>query len=678
MWHRISRVRYRSHSTHIFFNQKLTLITSLCLTLSGRTFMSSPEISNFHKEYIEQLIPIRNLEDLHVIDNLLYQVENEFTREYDRKINDAVCLKKLLSVLLTLSVESISSNKLGLSAISRMVDSNTASDLESANIDRYNSSYMPAIHQRALSILGKYKSSLENKNSRAYEECKLLFLEFLVLKTSKRVLREKLHAVNYDIILHFKFLSKDIDVPSAPPPSVDGVTGKEDENTISDGEVAEEISDSEEDLEILSQPHILREVRRITFEPSLTLTGSGRSSSDLMSSDNITASLFENMPHLEATRSNSHSPIPQPRLPPDSKKTKHSRSKSFEKWEPEKKKRTSPSKKEKENIHLKIFEEDLLSWKLNPVNPDQQFDFWKLLQWCFNCNNRVIYRNYRNIISWMVDYLAINLNHEIGVSESVYDLLTEECTSTKGVLLTNLLHQLGPSKRDWNDRLVEFTMLGLLSTSKVSPCYKRERRWKDQGLTAVDIPTDSLLLRLRILLLVYYRETKISPSSCDQIFELLHNIIYKLPAHLVQALFVTSYQIKDVHESIVKTFLYRLAETVLERDFQFNGIPSLTTSEFLELFSDELKLIEIFEYLNATLGDEFICQWEIFKFLSGWIFRDNLFQIQSNETDPDLLDLACKADRLQSRLIIEFTKSNWPTYDPSKFQSLSFSYENMV
>ena len=202
--------------------------------------------------------------------------------------------------------------------------------------------------------------------------------------------------------------------------------------------------------------------------------------------------------------------------------------------------------------NLKVFEEDILSKKLNP-RANSHFNLWKLMNWAFFCADRSskcqtllhdsssttyhsIYNTYRDLLEVIVGILEINfidclIRGPVGELLEGQDPLKSFFSSTRkhivlqvleespSILLLLLMTQLGKSQSDWWDRIVEFVFNGLGIKSQELPvsCYEREKdlirhdNKKEtfntpftEGFYVYSDNYDSMRIRFRIICLTYY------------------------------------------------------------------------------------------------------------------------------------------------------------------------------
>ncbi|CAH2355852.1 hypothetical protein CLIB1423_36S00320 [[Candida] railenensis] len=519
--------------------------------------------NTFQKHYIDSLLPVGNLENLQTIDDFLYQIESTIARS-----DDYIPSSVIFSVLLTLSVESITINRRGTTAIDGVVPSSASISSEISR--NYDDSYSAPVHMRALSILNRYlKLTIMQikggQDSSTFNEIKAMFMQFLILRSSKRGLRN-VHKVNYDVVNQFERILNEKLVDSSQ------------ENSRSKYELDNDIvSDSEEELEVISQPFMQSELKRFHQRSSKT--------SNLPTPPNgvsETSALLEGMPHME-TRS------------------------------------PTPGTSNQVGI-LEIFGEDLLPYKLNPLN--ESYDFWQLLQWCLNCNNSVIYSNYNKILSWMIDFVILDYRKYINGSNK---------SDESSVLLVCLLHQLSSKRIDWHDRLVEFTMSGLTSLNKCHPCYKREKWWKtptkqqtfELAFPQFSLHTDSTVLRTKILLMVYIHD-QYSKEFPNKLVKLVAPKVFQSPLNVIRQFFVKYHDmLKYFPNSELAQFYLELSIYLLREyniDIPVNG--SKAVGFILNLMSDKLVfkdfVLETFQY--SSLG-EFTEEKEKFQFLVGCMLQ---------------------------------------------------------
>lgn len=571
--------------------------------------------NTFQKHYIDLLLPVGNLENLQTIDDFLYQIESTIARSDEYTPSSVI-----FGVLLTLSVESITINRHSTTAIEGVVPSSASISSEISR--NYDDSYKAPIHSRALSILNRYLKltimrTKSGEDSSIFDEIKAMFMQFLVLRSSKRGLRN-VHKVNYDVVNQFERILKEKLVDSSQE---DSLSRYELDNDI--------VSDSEEELEVISQPFMQSELKRFHQRSSKT------SSMPTPPNGVLEASvLLESMPHIE-TRS------PTPGI-------------------------------SNQGGFLEIFGEDLLPHKLNPLS--ELYDFWQLLQWCLNCNNVVIYNNYNKILQWMIDFVILDYRKYSNGSNKNDELL---------VLLICLLHQLSSKRIDWHDRLVEFTMLGLTSLNKCHPCYKREKWWKtptkqqsfELAFPKFSLNTDSTVLRTKILLMVYIHDQYVEEFS-SKLVKLVAPKVFQSPLNVIRQFFVNYHEMRKYFPNSELAGFYLDLSIYLLREYNID-IPvndSKALESVLNLMSDKPIFKEfILETFKHSSPGEFIEEKEKFQFLVGCMLRSISRIVDTSE----YLGPIQVAYRILSEVYIELEPS-LKDVDSTSEASKQLQFENIV
>ncbi|CAK7901677.1 hypothetical protein CAAN1_34S00430 [[Candida] anglica] len=674
--------------------------------------------SKSQREYIDSLLPkVTNLRNLNSIDVLLSHLETVLSKGcvYEGELlSDCIQLSPIIyRILFTLSVESVSSHVIGESTLDGILSSlHSSNSLASKTNLEYQQSYKPALHVRSLRLLKNlHQLSKRTKDGSGYIQLKLLLQEFLVVRESKRGLRLG-SRVNYDIIHHFKAISSQIDS--------DQEDNKTDEDKHSEVDV---ISDSEDDVNgnllgsssINSQSNMTRDVHNFKFSrlsPKKRLASSP--SIDQNEVENDPVSLFNDMPHLDSIREPS----------------------------PKRQKSTPETDGELgESVHMQIFDQDSLTWVLNPNNIESHYNFWKLLQWCFHgcLISDSIFRNYNGLLSWIIDLLITNFLIEIRSETNLKQYLIQEhtndpliafqasrkrvqravrlsvremATSTRGVLFTNLLHQLSPSKYDWYDRLIEFTFQSLGNPGKnvPQPCYQRENSVLSNNkklMIEVSIQKnllESMNLRFKILILAYYRslflDCENEATESEGRWNLLKQITSKLQdSELLFELFEQFYShatlVVDIPSSIQYEFLFELTILLLNK-YCGNAVLSKYISKNIQENQTQQSIIPSFQIILEMIVEENIysgiagdikesgwegssSDWFKLNFLLGWLLEVSLTISQrTQQLQTSEIDILCKKAKVADEIRFSCIAEEYIQISKSVFTSFSSIVESSI
>lgn len=477
-----------------------------------------------------------NLNNLRQFDDLFYHIESTFGRNNEfAETNTYAHLKvpsvALFGVIFTLSARSSAIN---WTNNSNLLDGISASN-ESMNSgsDAYNNCiYKLPLSERALRLLRRYVAIFHEigpQNIKGllpattlYENLTKSLREFIVKQPNPRdVLTtetpRKVSRLTGILVIE----SASEDQSRATTPEMGPSPTPADNREI--------VSDSEDNGDLLNEAMVgeLYKFQTYNFSPAKD-----------SSSSHLGKTLFDGMPHL---------------LRPQSRDTSEESD-------------AHETPKEKDTGVLKVFDDFLITQKLNPSSLPS-YSLWSLLQWAFYCADESskyqrhlfnssntsyskIYRTYKHFIDVVMDLVAVNLAYKVAKiikrrkksfrsdsdasitqtnegqmaieqyfsgDEKARKAITKAISSSSDVLLLSLMSQLASSKRYWYDRVVEYVFTGLKLKSNYTPypCYERERLLiKHDALLHLkgysseekyDDNNDSMELRFKILALVYYR-----------------------------------------------------------------------------------------------------------------------------------------------------------------------------
>ncbi|CAI5758183.1 unnamed protein product [Candida verbasci] len=235
---------------------------------------------------------------------------------------------------------------------------------------------------------------------------------------------------------------------------------------------------------------------------------------------------------------------------------------------------TSP-KKQKGMLKCKIFDEPMLSTRLNPKGND--FHLWKLINWTFYCggtknnvynstykSSHLIYQTQSKVINEMFRFLEFNFvvelsklynnsdpyHHIFNLSEKGKRLAITRIESSSSLLLSKLMKHLGIYKKNWYDRLIEYVFNGLTYKKVLFPqtCYDHEHHLlkKDENLKKEDRimkhiyyndNMSSMKLRFKIVNLVFYWSMVFDTTTKDGIINFnQEDYNYLSPKNLINEL----------------------------------------------------------------------------------------------------------------------------------------------
>lgn len=491
----------------------------------------------------ELRLQLANLNNVRQFDDLFYHLESTFDRNNEfAETNCYAHLKipsvALLGVLLTLSARSSSIN---WTNSSNLLDGiSTTNESMNSGSDAYNNcTYKLPLKDRSIRIFRRYIGifmDIGPENIKSLLPASLLYEN--LMKSLRGFIVRQSSSKEVPVTAAMRKSSRLTDLSMPGPNRTDSDEQSRPSTPETDHieqapvttDLNEIISDSEDNGELLNDAMAgeLKKFQIYNFSPTKD-SPSGR----------IGKTLFEGMPHLVRPQS----------------------TESIEESD------TNQPQKSKESRILKVFDDFLITQKLNP-SAQPTYSFWNLLQWAFHCadesskyqrhlfnssntSHSSIYHTYKQFIDVVLDLVAINFSYKVARTikrkrkgskgdggdspgsqstdvqtpidayfsgdEKERKAITKSISTSSDVLLLSLMSQLSPSKRDWYDRVVEyvFTGLNLKSNYTPYPCYERERLLiKHDGLLHVkgysseekfDDNLDSMDLRFKSLSLVYYR-----------------------------------------------------------------------------------------------------------------------------------------------------------------------------
>ena len=273
----------------------------------------------------------------------------------------------------------------------------------------------------------------------------------------------------------------------------------------------------------------------------------------------------------------------------------------------------SPSPKTPQSQGIRIFDESILSARLNPKL--NNFDLWRLVNWIFFCSgksNDVFDSTYRNChliytaqsatVHQLFNVIEFNLIHELQDTFSIKEqpltwlfkqstarrsLAMDQVLENSSLLLLSLLKQFGQSRSKWFDRLAEYVFNGLTSRTDIIPatCYEHEKALikKDEGLshkrkrkkyTFYNDNMDSMKLRFKILNMVHYWSLFFDKNTADGI---IHPISQS----------INSIESTKLIEEIAKKFMY------IEYDYWVEFYYSLLMDSKIPLVIREIFLVNL-------------------------------------------------------------------------------------
>lgn len=474
------------------------------------------------------------------------------------------------------------------------------------------------------------------------------------------------------------------------------------------------ISDSEEEPPSLvsnTTKDIANEVKKFqpyNISPLRKNTGVFSSDSYKMSGLNDSSVLFQTMPHLDS----------------ESDLTSGSDGELISK---KRKIDSNANDKDSALSNIRVFGEYLISRQLNPII-NSPYNLWKLIQWTFHCadfssmyqkqlldsnstNCHLIFEMYAKLLRLIFDFLSFNFTYHLITDKNSKRLLNIEVDNKnehidpififfqrdqisrkeiisilendRNILLLNLMTQLGPSRVDWYDRVIEYVFTGLNkdkpkseSSYQPQPCYEGEKilirhdtfkKKVDKNYSVqYDDNLDSMKLRYEIIIIVYYRSLFFSDgsfindsqvvddSSTSQLSPkiLLQQLSCKLMTidYLYLRQFYLAYYMEIAEDKFIsKTHQYRMMLDLtkmvlisltgfLEIDNYLSKKEILSThcnssQSFIDLIVDQ-RLYQI------LVEDETYPQWQDFEeawcklnYLLGWLLESSLSKLQDNSAE---------------------------------------------
>ena len=473
------------------------------------------------------------------------------------------------------------------------------------------------------------------------------------------------------------------------------------------------ISDSEEETPSLvsnSSKDIANEVKKFqpyNISPLRKNTGVFSSDNHKISGLNDSAVLFQTMPHLDS----------------ESELTSGSDGELISK---KRKVRSNVRDKDSALSNIRVFGDYLISRQLNPII-NSPYNLWKLMQWTFHCANfstmyqkqlldsnstncHLIFETYAKLLRLIFDFLSFNFTYHLITDKNSRRLLNIEIDNKnehidpvciffqrdrisrkeiinilendRNILLLNLMTQLGPSRVDWYDRVIEYAFTGLNkdkpkseSSYQPQPCYEREKllirhdnlKKKVDKNYAVqyDDNLDSMKLRYGIIIIVYYRSlffsdgsfingSKVDDSSASQLSPeiLLQQLSCKLITldYLYLKQFYLAYYMEIAEDKFIsKIHQYRMMleltkmvlislTGILEIDNYLSEKEMLSThcnssQSFIDLIVDQRLYQVLVEDETYPHWQDFEAAWCKMNYLLGWLLESSLSHLQNNSTE---------------------------------------------
>lgn len=472
------------------------------------------------------------------------------------------------------------------------------------------------------------------------------------------------------------------------------------------------ISDSEEEPPSLvsnTSKDIANEVKKFqpyNISPLRKNTGVFSSDNHKISGLNDSAVLFQTMPHLDS----------------ESELTSGSDGELISK---KRKVRSNVRDKDSALSNIRVFGDYLISRQLNPII-NSPYNLWKLMQWTFHCANfstmyqkqlldsnstncHLIFETYAKLLRLIFDFLSFNFTYHLITDKNSRRLLNIEIDNKnehidpvciffqrdrisrkeiinilendRNILLLNLMTQLGPSRVDWYDRVIEYAFTGLNkdkpkseSSYQPQPCYEREKLLiRHDNLKKVDKNyavqyddnLDSMKLRYGIIIIVYYRSlffsdgsfingSKVDDSSASQLSPeiLLQQLSCKLITldYLYLKQFYLAYYMEIAEDKFIsKIHQYRMMleltkmvlislTGILEIDNYLSEKEMLSThcnssQSFIDLIVDQRLYQVLVEDETYPHWQDFEAAWCKMNYLLGWLLESSLSHLQNNSTE---------------------------------------------
>ena len=657
-----------------------------------------------HYELIDQFIPdlascekkVVHLTNVKQFEDLLYHLESTFLANDEKGGESYLKIPSIdiFRILITLASRCLSTNFThGSASIDGLIANSEY--IKNLNEEYENCIYKSPIRDRCITIMRSYMNLLSaSKSPITVDMVYNLFLAALK-----------------DFIIQPKFfhirgtLPKDKYLRSNRNPARRQETNIEQSHDI--------ISDSEEEPPSLvsnTSKDIANEVKKFqpyNISPLRKNTGVFSSDNHKISGLNDSAVLFQTMPHLDS----------------ESELTSGSDGELISK---KRKVRSNVRDKDSALSNIRVFGDYLISRQLNPII-NSPYNLWKLMQWTFHCANfstmyqkqlldsnstncHLIFETYAKLLRLIFDFLSFNFTYHLITDKNSRRLLNIEIDNKnehidpvciffqrdrisrkeiinilendRNILLLNLMTQLGPSRVDWYDRVIEYAFTGLNkdkpkseSSYQPQPCYEREKllirhdnlKKKVDKNYAVqyDDNLDSMKLRYGIIIIVYYRSlffsdgsfingSKVDDSSASQLSPeiLLQQLSCKLITldYLYLKQFYLAYYMEIAEDKFIsKIHQYRMMleltkmvlislTGILEIDNYLSEKEMLSThcnssQSFIDLIVDQRLYQVLVEDETYPHWQDFEAAWCKMNYLLGWLLESSLSDLQNNSTE---------------------------------------------
>ena len=649
-----------------------------------------PELASCEKKVVH-LTNVKQFEDL------LYHLESTFLANDEKGGESYLKIPSIdiFRILITLASRCLSTNFThGSASIDGLIANSEY--IKNLNEEYENCIYKSPIRDRCITIMRSYMNLLSaSKSPITVDMVYNLFLAALK-----------------DFIIQPKFfhirgtLPKDKYLRSNRNPARRQETNIEQSHDI--------ISDSEEEPPSLvsnTSKDIANEVKKFqpyNISPLRKNTGVFSSDNHKISGLNDSAVLFQTMPHLDS----------------ESELTSGSDGELISK---KRKVRSNVRDKDSALSNIRVFGDYLISRQLNPII-NSPYNLWKLMQWTFHCANfstmyqkqlldsnstncHLIFETYAKLLRLIFDFLSFNFTYHLITDKNSRRLLNIEVDNKnkhidpvciffqrdrisrkeiinilendRNILLLNLMTQLGPSRVDWYDRVIEYVFTGLNkdkpkseSSYQPQPCYEREKllirhdnlKKKVDKNYAVqyDDNLDSMKLRYGIIIIVYYRSLFFSDgsfingskvvddSSTSQLSPkiLLQQLSCKLITldYLYLKQFYLAYYMEIAEDKFIsKIHQYRMMleltkmvlislTGILEIDNYLSEKEMLSThcnssQSFIDLIVDQRLYQVLVEDETYPHWQDFEAAWCKMNYLLGWLLESSLSDLQNNSTE---------------------------------------------
>lgn len=254
-----------------------------------------------------------------------------------------------------------------------------------------------------------------------------------------------------------------------------------------------------------------------------------------------------------------------------------------------------------DEINLKLFGDNLLSWKLNP-SFNKGYCMWSLIEWAFYCADKssaeplslgnidyhsCLYRNYRDFIKFVFEFVDFDfayflktrlcpifnckkqeLRYHIYKAKTEYSnskaTLVKKAFDDHKFLISKLLLQRSHKPIYWYDRVVESIFYGLdfaNDTTRPLFCYQKENQLtlkppKRLAQTMNPNVADSLHLRYQILYSVYYYSLYQSDLTPDTHFpDIEESFVSESPLSTYNLMKLASAKLSSVNVVAVDRFI---------------------------------------------------------------------------------------------------------------------------